>query len=48
MIDTLKSIFNRFNEQDIIIYPGHNETEKFDIAEKKIKLFLKISKKITL
>ena len=48
MLDTLKSIFNRFTEQDIIIYPGHNEIEKFDIAEKKIKLFLKISKKITL
>lgn len=48
MILSLRKIFDTFENEKIIIYPGHNESCSLKEAENKIKLLLKISKKITL
>lgn len=48
MCKSLKKVFDMFDNEKIIIYPGHNEICSLKEAENKIKLLLKISKKITL
>lgn len=50
MILSLHKIFGRFEDvkNKVKIYPGHGQTSNLEMAEKKIKLFLAITKGINL
>ena len=44
MVLSLRKVFNRFEELDITIYPGHGESSKLKTAKKYIKLLLALRK----
>ena len=50
MIVSLNKIFDKFEniKNELKVYPGHGQLSSLEVAEKKIKLFLAITKGINL